>query len=147
VAGVQIPGLSDDPLGRRRGSVDLPQAQMRSCLDGGALGARAAVSAQAQPNGFRRVLFGLARMAEVPVGTRSVTQVAAFVEVQPFRLRPVSDKGQGCRRIVKSMPALLGITSCRVRACLHGREHGDRARCRHLPGDVARGLSKVDRLP
>ena len=74
VAGVQVPCLSHDAFSGRRGRVHFPHVQVGGCLDGGALGARAAVVAQAQPNGFRGVLFCLAWMAEVPVGPGSVTK-------------------------------------------------------------------------
>lgn len=116
VAGVPVPCLPDDPFGGCGGRVDFSHAQVGGCLDGGALGTRAAVAAQAPPNGFRRVLFGLARTAEVPVGAGSVTQVAAFVEVQPFRLRPVSDEGQGFRRFAQG---LLAWPASPAAACAH----------------------------
>ena len=146
VAGVQAPCLPNDPLGGRGSRVDFSHAQVSGCLDGGALCTCAAVAVQAQPNGFRRIPLGFARTAEVPVGAGSVTEVAAFVEVQPFRLRPISDEGQGFCRIAQGLLAMSGITGRRVRAGLHGCEHGDRARGRHLPGDVARRLSKLDCL-
>ena len=47
VAGVQVPCLPDDPFGGRRGRVYFSHAQVGGCLDRGALGARAAVAAQA----------------------------------------------------------------------------------------------------
>jgi hypothetical protein len=103
VAGVQVPCLPHDPFGGRRGRVHLPILRWAVAWMV-VRWARAAVVAQTQPNGFRRVLLGLAHVAKVPVGPGSVTQVAAFVEVQPFRLRPVSGPGDlaagsegGCR--------------------------------------------------
>jgi hypothetical protein len=62
----------DDPFPGRGGGVDLSHCQVSGCLDGGALGAGAAVLGQAQAHRSRRAFPGLTQLAEVAVGAGGV---------------------------------------------------------------------------